>query len=124
MSDPVNAEPKFEGLSPVFPVSDIPSALIFYCKALGFELGWTWGDPPTHASVGRGQIDIMLTLNPSKAGRGDVYVGLKEVDSYFAELQARHVQLGELADRPYGMRDFSVRDSDGNRLVFGESITE
>jgi catechol 2,3-dioxygenase-like lactoylglutathione lyase family enzyme len=122
MNELTGAEPKFEDISPVFPVLDVPSALAFYCEALGFKLGWTWGDPPTHVSVGRGQIDMMLTLNPSRAGNGDAYVGLNGVDAYFAELQSRKVVLGDLADRPYGMRDFSVRDPSGNRLVFGESI--
>jgi catechol 2,3-dioxygenase-like lactoylglutathione lyase family enzyme len=122
MNEPEGAAPKFKDVSPVMPVSDIPSALAFYCEALGFNLGWTWGEPPTHASVGRGRIDMMLTLNPARAGNGDVYVGLNGVDAYFAELQSRKVVLDDLADRPYGMRDFSVRDPSGNRLVFGESI--
>ena len=124
MSDPSSAGTKFEWISPVFPVSDIPSALSFYCDVLGFKLDWTWGEPPTHASVGRDGVDIMLALNLPKAGSGDAYVGLKGVESYFAELKARQVPLGELADRPYGMRDFPVKDPDGNRLVFGESTIE
>jgi catechol 2,3-dioxygenase-like lactoylglutathione lyase family enzyme len=124
MNEPKGAEPKFKDISPVIPVSDVASALAFYCEALGFKLGWTWGDPPTHASVGRGRIDMMLALNPARAGNGDAYVGLDGVDAYFAELQSRKLVLGDLADRPYGMRDFSVRDPNGNRLVFGESIVK
>jgi catechol 2,3-dioxygenase-like lactoylglutathione lyase family enzyme len=124
MYEPAGTEPKFKDISPVIPVPDVASALAFYCEALGFKLGWTWGDPPTHVSIGRGRIDMMLTLNPARAGNGDVYVGLDGVDAYFAELQSRKVILGELADRPYGMRDFSVRDPSGNRLVFGESIVK
>jgi hypothetical protein len=31
------------------------------------------------------------------------------------------VQVGELDDREYGMRDFALVDPDGNRLVFGEA---
>jgi catechol 2,3-dioxygenase-like lactoylglutathione lyase family enzyme len=122
MNELVNSKPKFEGISPVFPVTDMPSALSFYCDILGFDIGWTWGDPPTHANVCRGQIDISLTLDPSKAGSGEAYVGLTAVDAYFAELQSRKTVLGELADRTYGMRDFSVEDPSGNRLVFGQPI--
>jgi uncharacterized glyoxalase superfamily protein PhnB len=59
-------------------------------------------------------------LNPSTAGSGDAYIGLRGVDAYFAELQDRNVTIGELADRPYGMRDFAVTDPSGNHLVFGE----
>jgi catechol 2,3-dioxygenase-like lactoylglutathione lyase family enzyme len=117
------AQAEFEWISPVFLVSDIRAALAFYCERLGFGLDWTWGDPPTHANVSRGAISITLTLGQAGAASSEVYVGLRGVDAYYAELRTRNVQAGELADRPYGMRDFELMDLDGNRLVFGESIT-
>jgi catechol 2,3-dioxygenase-like lactoylglutathione lyase family enzyme len=120
MNEPVEAAPKFEGISPWFPVSDVTAALAFYREQLGFDLGWIWGDPPTHANVCRGAIDISLALEPSRAGTGEAYVGLRGVDAYYKELQGRQVQVGELDDREYGMRDFALVDPDGNRLVFGE----
>jgi catechol 2,3-dioxygenase-like lactoylglutathione lyase family enzyme len=121
MSKPVATVPAFEGISPWFPVSDVTAAVAFYRERLGFDLGWIWGDPPTHANVCRGAIDISLALESSKARTGEAYVGLRGVDAYYAELRARGVEVGELADRPYGMRDFALVDPDGNRLVFGES---
>jgi catechol 2,3-dioxygenase-like lactoylglutathione lyase family enzyme len=115
---------KFEGISPTFPVSDMKSALAFYRERLGFELGWIWGDPPTHANVCRGAISVNLTLEPSKAGSGEAYVVLSGVETYYEELRVRKVAFGELNDRPYGMRDFAITDPDGNRLVFGEPTVE
>lgn len=115
------AQPEFEEINPVFLVSDVAAAVAFY-RCLGFDLGWIWGDPPTHAKVCRGAIGIILALKQSRSGSGDTYVGLRSVNTYYAELRARNVDVGELDDRPYGMRDFSVTDPDGNRLVFGESI--
>ena len=120
MSEPVVAAPEFEGISPWFPVSDVTAAVAFYRESLGFDLGWIWGDPPTHANVCRGAIDISLMQKPSETGTGEAYVALRGVDAYYKELQARHVQVGELDDREYGMRDFALVDPDGNRLVFGE----
>jgi len=32
-------------------VSDIPTALEFYVKKLGFQQAFTWGEPPTFAGV-------------------------------------------------------------------------
>ena len=116
------AGPQFEGISPLFFVADVPAALSFYRERLGFELGWTWGEPPTLANICRGAIDITLALEPSKAGASEAYVYLSGVDAYWAELRARNVAPGELGDRPYGMRDFDLLDPDGNRLVFGEAI--
>ena len=124
MIQAASAETKFEWISPVFPVSDVPAAVAFYRERLGFDLGWIWGDPPTHANVCRGSVGITFTLEPSDAGSSEAYVGLCGVDAYYAELRARDVGLGELNDRPYGMRDFAIRDLDGNRLVFGEPTVD
>ncbi len=124
MSQREGAEPLFEGISPWFPVAELAAALAFYRDRLGFDIGWTWGDPPTHANVCRGNVDISLAVDPEKAGSGEAYVGLRGVDAYFAELQSRGVACGELADRVYGMRDFALTDPSGNRIVFGEPIAE
>jgi catechol 2,3-dioxygenase-like lactoylglutathione lyase family enzyme len=124
MIQAAGAEKNFEGISPVFPVSDVPAAVAFYRERLGFDLGWIWGEPPTHAGVCRGVVGINLTLEPSDAGSGEAYVELQGVDAYYEELLARNVEVGELHDRPYGMRDFALIDLDGNRLVFGEPTLE
>jgi catechol 2,3-dioxygenase-like lactoylglutathione lyase family enzyme len=124
MDQAIDRQIEFEDISPVFFVTDVSASLAFYRERLGFDIGWIWGDPPTHANVCRGRISISLTLDPAAAGGAEAYVGLKGVDAYFAELQNRNVAVGELADRPYGMRDFAVIDPSQNRLVFGEPITE
>jgi catechol 2,3-dioxygenase-like lactoylglutathione lyase family enzyme len=124
MIQAAGAKTEFNGISPVFPVADVPAAVAFYRERLGFDLGWIWGDPPTHASVCRGAVGISLALEPSDAGSGEAYVELRGIDAYYAELRGRNVELGELHDRPYGMRDFALIDLDGNRLVFGEPTVE
>jgi catechol 2,3-dioxygenase-like lactoylglutathione lyase family enzyme len=120
MSEPAVATPEFQEISPVFPVTDVAAAVAFYRERLGFDLGWIWGDPPTHANVCRGTVSISFAFDTSKAGTGEAYVGLSGVDAYHADLRARGVAVGELDDREYGMRDFALADPDGNRLVFGE----
>ena len=120
MKELADAAPKFEDLSPVFPVADVTAALAFYRDRLGFDLGWIWGAPPTLANICRDAISISLTLKPGEAGTGEGYVGLRGIDAYHAELRARGVAVGELDNRAYGMRDFDLLDVDGNRLVFGE----
>jgi catechol 2,3-dioxygenase-like lactoylglutathione lyase family enzyme len=115
-------KPRFELVSPVFPVFDLPAALDFYREKLGFGLNWIWGEPPSHASVCRGNVMLMLTLHASKAGTGEVYIEVSGADAYAAELRSRDLVAGELADRAYGMRDFNVLDPSGNRLVFGEPL--
>jgi catechol 2,3-dioxygenase-like lactoylglutathione lyase family enzyme len=97
--------------------------MAFYRDQLGFELGWKWGDPVSHANVCRDSISLDLIAVPTeRQGTAMAYVQLTGVDDYFSELQGRNVPLGELGDRPYGMRDFEVTDPCGNRIAFGEPI--
>jgi catechol 2,3-dioxygenase-like lactoylglutathione lyase family enzyme len=42
------------------PVEDIQAAVDFYTDKLGFELGFTWGDPPTIAGVNLGDAQVLL----------------------------------------------------------------
>jgi catechol 2,3-dioxygenase-like lactoylglutathione lyase family enzyme len=121
MANSVEERPKFEGVTPRVPVSDVEEAISFYVDRLGFELGWKWGSPVTHANVCRDSISLDLIALPSeRCGTAMVYVQLAGIDAYFSELTGRNVESGELGDRDYGMRDFEVVDKWGNRLAFGE----
>jgi len=44
------------------------------------------------------------------------------IDSEIAILKLRAEIVSELADRPFGMRDFRVMDPSGNRIAFGEAV--
>jgi uncharacterized glyoxalase superfamily protein PhnB len=99
----------------------VERALAFYLDQLGFTLGWKWGDPLTHANACRDSIAVDLIASPvGRSGTAMAYVQIRGVDAYFAELRSRKVELLEIGDRPYGMRDFEVVDPFGNRLAFGE----
>src|SRR3977135_2605912 len=41
-------------------VSDIPTAVEFYIKKLGFQQAFTWGEPPTFAGVDFGTVQMVL----------------------------------------------------------------
>lgn len=46
------------------------------------------------------------------------------MDSYWAEVERRGANIETPPkEYPYGMRDFAVRDLDGNRLSFGEETS-
>jgi catechol 2,3-dioxygenase-like lactoylglutathione lyase family enzyme len=113
--------PKFEAVTPRLPVADVEQALTFYIDQLGFQLGWKWGNPLTHANVCRDAIALDLIASPpDRQGTAMAYIQLNGVDTYFSELKRRNVKLSELADRDYGMRDFEMVDPWGNRLAFGQ----
>ena len=109
----------------IFVVRDIAASLAYYRDALGFAIGFTWGDPPTYAGVCRGAVTIHLqaasqTRSPPGAAALSLFVG--SADEIHRELERRGARiLKPPATYPYGMRDFDVLDPDGNRLVFGSS---
>ena len=41
-------------------VSDIPTAVEFYLKKLGFQEAFTWGEPPTFAGVNLGEVQMFF----------------------------------------------------------------
>lgn len=124
MSDAGRVRPKFEAITPRLPVPDVDEALTFYVDRLGFQLGWKWGSPASHANVCRDSVSMdLIALPAERCGTAMAYVELRGVDTYFQELQQRRVQSGTPENRPYGMRDFEVVDPSGNRIAFGEPIT-
>ncbi|MEX0761247.1 MAG: glyoxalase superfamily protein [Dehalococcoidia bacterium] len=112
------------GTGPVLPVKDIVSAVNYYCEELGFALDLVHGDPPTHGSVTRCSVGIQFTPAPGGFEASDypgwVYVFVDGIDDLFEEYRGRNVTITkEIESYGYGMREFEVKDLDGNRLRFG-----
>ena len=53
-------ETKFRGLTPVVTVNDISRSVEFYVNALGFELGFIYGEPISYAGLHRDKVEIHL----------------------------------------------------------------
>jgi catechol 2,3-dioxygenase-like lactoylglutathione lyase family enzyme len=106
-------------------VGDIPTAVDFYVKKLGFEQAFLWGDPPTFAGMNLGKVQMFLakgTPTPS-AETGAVYFLVGDADQLYAFHRANGVEIAQpIDDRPYGIRDYTVRDLHGYYLVFGQHL--
>jgi uncharacterized glyoxalase superfamily protein PhnB len=118
----VNAS-ALRGAAPVFVVRDVGRAVQYYRDALGFRVGFTYGEPVHYAGVERDHVLIHLqaaTETTRAPGQSSIYVFVTDVDTLYAELQGRGARaLKEPRDFPYGMRDFDAEDLDGNHLGFG-----
>ena len=124
MSTPDTTAPRFEAVTPRLPVQNVEELLAFYVDGLGFELGWKWGKPVTHANVCRNEVSFDLISVPlGRQGTAMAYVQMHGVDTYHAELRGRGVKVSEVDNRPYGMRDFEVVDPCGNRIAFGQPLS-
>ena len=114
-----------ERLHPVLRVSNVREAVEFYTTRLGFTLGFTWpeGDAPTYAGVNLGDAQVFLDeCEPIGTGLEICFV-VGNADELFDAQRANGVEVLEPpADRPYGLRDYSVQDLHGYRLTFGHYI--
>jgi catechol 2,3-dioxygenase-like lactoylglutathione lyase family enzyme len=111
-----------EQLHPGLAVADLPRSIEFYTQKLGFELAFTWDEPPTFAGLNLDRAQVFLshgTPTPSRAAAAYFLVG--DADSLYEFHAANGVEIAQaIDDRPYGMRDYSVRDPNGHYLVFGQ----
>jgi catechol 2,3-dioxygenase-like lactoylglutathione lyase family enzyme len=121
---PEKVGPSLKAAVPILWVRDLEQALQYYQGTLGFEIGWTFGNPPELASVCRDQVEFHL----SKAGEDEfhisrVYVHVDDVDAYYNLIVAAGARATyPLEDRFYGMRDCRIEDPDGNQISFAAPI--
>jgi GNAT superfamily N-acetyltransferase len=111
----------------ILAVADVPAAVRFYCDKLGFTGEWLWGDPPTFGGVSWGKVSVMFCLQPDLAAHVEGhqhYFFVRGID----RLHERHRQNGlpivsPLEAKPWGLREYTVRDANGYHLRFGEPVT-
>jgi catechol 2,3-dioxygenase-like lactoylglutathione lyase family enzyme len=105
------------------PTNDVPAAVDFYTKKLGFELGFTWGEPVTMAGVNLGESQIFLEQGKPNPDGCTLYFVIGDADELFEFHRANAVEVvAAPEDRPYGLRDYAVRDLNGYTLSFGHYI--
>ncbi len=115
---------KLGSISPILTVHDLPQALEFYQRTLGFDLAWSWGEPADIAAVCRDNVEITLTQrsDAKPAGAAHIYLGISGIDAYYSQVeQAGATIVVPIGDRPYGMRDFRIADPSGNELSIGQA---
>ena len=104
-------------------VNDIASAVEFYTKKLGFVAAFTWGDPPTFAGVKLDQAQIFLRKATPDPKGCFVSFMVGDADALYEFHRSQGVEVVELIDdRPYGIRDYGVRDLHGYHLSFGHPL--
>jgi uncharacterized glyoxalase superfamily protein PhnB len=116
------SEPEFSAIAPIFQVANLQRSIDFYTRVMGFELGWTAGEPLDRASFCRDSVEITVEVDSAPI-RAKAYIQVIGVDEIYARLSAAGAKITvPLADRFYGMRDGRVVDPDGNELHIGEPL--
>lgn len=122
--------------------NDVERLLAHYVDVLSFELAYRQPDdePANFCILKLGEAQIMIAETPSAElvkGRNDgrlleemvprvgrpgpisVYIVVEDVDAYHSQVAAAGADIIEsIWDAPWGLRQFSVLDSDGNLTTF------
>lgn len=114
--------------TPILIVSNPEVARDFYVEKLGFEISFEWGEPLTYLGIKRNDVEIHLNSAanaPHEAGKGTISILTDEVDALYANCKRNGVETTIApADREYGLRDFGVKDIDGNIINFGCDVLQ
>lgn len=110
-----------EQVIPTLAVGDVAAAIDWYTEELGFEEAWRWGEPPRHASVKLGDVDLHLSATNPDPGSNWLYFVIEGVDMLYERLHERGVEVVHPPqDQEWGMREIQFRDPTGNHLTFAE----
>ena len=117
-------EPRFQTIEPILAVSDVRSTLTYYRDILGFSYVWEWDDPPTHGGAQVDNIHIQFSLSKKFAPTTAVWLKVFELAELYQRHRANRVEIvDDLADRPWGVTEYVVRDLNGYHLRFTGAIS-
>ena len=110
-------------------VSNLDAATAFYVNKLGFKVVLSYGEPPFWAQIARGGGKLNLrTVHGPVFDAGfrfrepdaiSATLTLDDATPLFLEFQNAGVAFHQtLKTEPWGSRTFTVRDPDGNLILF------
>lgn len=104
--------------TPELPVEDVERAQQHYRDALGFEIGWLYQGGGI-GSVSRDNAVIFFRRRARPFEPAVHWIFAAEIDAMYDELRSRGARIVEpLELKPWGLRQFTAEDIDGNRFYF------
>lgn len=126
----IAAKPELTQVEAQLFVADIEASCAFFTK-LGFDVVFTYGEPPFYGQVKRDNARLNLRLVCEPVFVGDIrereqllaasmtVESAAEIRQLFLQYQSAGVDFQQtLKQEPWGARTFIVRDPDGNLLLF------
>jgi catechol 2,3-dioxygenase-like lactoylglutathione lyase family enzyme len=108
---------------PILASLNAEQTIQFYTEQLGFTFHNNWDG---YLIFSRDEIQIHLwpTNDEDIPKNTGCYVNVTEVKKLYAEYEPKNLihPHGKLETKPWGMRQFSVLDNNGNIIHFGENI--
>ena len=107
-------------IAPQLPVADVNVAQTWYRDILGAEIAWTRGDG--FGAVRAHGVELFLAKAPEPRAQNTICLLVDDADFVYAVCRERDAEVAEpIATRPWGMREFTLRDPDGHLLRIGHS---
>lgn len=101
---------------PEVPVRDVVAAQGVFRDVLGFEIGWYDAEAGLGA-VSSGSAVVFLRAVDGPIAPMTLWMFSEDVDALFAEVTRRGGSvLSEPEDKPWGLREFTLRLPDGHLL--------
>ncbi len=103
---------------PELPVTDVERAQQYYRDVLGFEIGWL--DPSKGIGAARRGEAVIFFRRRSRPFEPAIHwVFAEDIDATYGELNILGAKIIEpLELKPWGLRQFTVEDLDGNLFYF------
>ena len=103
---------------PELPVTDVERAQRHYRDTLGFTIGWLYPDKSIGA-VSQGDAVIFFRKREMPFEPAVHWVYAEDIDATCRALESSGAHIVEpLEKKPWGLRQFTVRDLDGNLFYF------
>jgi catechol 2,3-dioxygenase-like lactoylglutathione lyase family enzyme len=117
---PTGTPEQFYQGAPVLLVPDVPATAAFYRTVLGFKSD-PGGDTPDYSVVWRDNAALHFAPGEHAPRGVRVFFWVRDVDALYADVMSQGVAIDvPIGTRPYGIRDFSIRDPNGVVVVLGQ----
>jgi predicted enzyme related to lactoylglutathione lyase len=106
---------------PALPFDNVPVAVAYYRDVLGFHINYQQADLGV---MDRDAITVLLIARTTEhKGIGSFEIYVSDADALYEEFSAKGASiLGPPVSRPWGLRDFTLIDVEGNRITFAQTF--
>ncbi len=103
---------------PELPVSDVEEAQKYYAQHLGCQIEWLYPDK-TIGAVSNGETAIFFRQHSIDFDPMVLWVYCEDVDASYARAKESGANIAvAIEDKPWGLRQFTIKDPDGNTFHF------
>lgn len=118
----------FRTIHPILGARDLEKALAFYVNRLGFQVAFRDGSVPTnYAGLRRDNVEVHMQFQfEHEMSTTRLRFCVDDPDALFEEYRTKDVfhEGTNLANTPWGTREFAFYDLDGNGLTFYRDLTK